>query len=59
LVCLLVCHEREPCKTVETIELPFGMCVLVRQMKQRWVAHWRNLANTIELSMCGGDAALC
>jgi len=22
-------------------------------------AHWRHLANTIEPSMCGGDAALC
>jgi len=23
------------------------------------MAHWRHLANTIELSVCGGDAALC
>jgi len=22
-----------------------------------WVAHWRNLANMTEPSMCGGDAA--
>jgi len=22
-------------------------------------AHWRHLKNTTELSMCGGDAALC
>jgi len=22
-------------------------------------AHWRNLANAIEPSMCGGDAAFC
>jgi len=22
-------------------------------------AHWRNLVNTIEPSVCGGDAALC
>jgi len=22
-------------------------------------AHWRHLANTIPLSVCGGDAALC
>ena len=22
-------------------------------------AHWRHLANSTELSMCGGDAALC
>jgi len=22
-------------------------------------AHWRHLANTIELSVCGGNAALC
>jgi len=25
----------------------------------RWGAHWRNLVNKIESSMCGGDAALC
>ena len=25
----------------------------------RWGAHWRNLANTIDPSVCGGDAALC
>jgi len=24
-----------------------------------WDAHWRNLANTTEPTMCGGDAALC
>ena len=24
-----------------------------------WGAHWRNLANTTEPSMCGGDVALC
>jgi len=22
-------------------------------------SHWRNLVNTTELYMCGGDAALC
>ena len=25
----------------------------------RWGPHWRNLANTIEPSLCGGDAAVC
>ena len=56
-------------KTAEHIDLPFGlwtgwaegstssvewvpMCLHVR-------AHWRHLANTIEPSVCGGDAALC
>jgi len=34
-----------PVKTAEPIE-----CI-------RWCAHWRNLANTIEPSMGGGDAA--
>ena len=24
-----------------------------------WGAHWRNLANTVEPSVCNGDAALC
>jgi len=25
----------------------------------RWGAHWRNMANTTEPSVCGDDAALC
>ena len=25
----------------------------------RWGAHWRHVMNVIELSMCGGDVALC
>jgi len=25
----------------------------------RWGAYWRHLSNTIEPSVCGGDAALC
>jgi len=25
----------------------------------RWGAHWRNMVNTIEPSVCGGDAAFC
>ena len=25
----------------------------------RWGAHWRHLANTTKLTMCGGDAACC
>jgi len=24
-----------------------------------WGAHWRHLKNTTEMSMCGGDVALC
>jgi len=24
-----------------------------------WGVHWRHLANTTELSVCGGDTALC
>ena len=28
-------------------------------MKKQGRAHWRNLANTIEPSVCGGDADLC
>ena len=27
--------------------------------RTRWSAHWRNLANRAEPSLCGGDAALC
>jgi len=44
----------------EPIEMPFGFdsdgpkkaCVT-------WGAHWRNLTNTTEPSVCSGDAALC
>jgi len=36
-------------KTAEPIETSFGMWT--------WDTHWRNLANTIESSMCGGNAA--
>jgi len=25
----------------------------------RWVAHWHHLVNTIELSVCGINVALC
>ena len=33
-----------------------GMHVLAFYM---WGAHWRHVANTTVLSVCGGDAALC
>jgi len=47
-------------KRAEPIKMPFGMlngmspgnCVLDKG------AHWHNLTNTTEPSMCGGDAAL-
>jgi len=35
----------------------YGGCVC-RLWYTRWGAHWRNLANTIEPSVCVGDAAL-
>jgi len=59
-VCLSVCHSREPCKNGWTYRDavwilnsggPKEPCVT-------WQAHWRNLANTIVPSACGGDAAL-
>jgi len=53
-----------PAKTAEPIEMPFGMWTRVGPRKyvlEKWGswggAHWRNLANTIEPLMCGGDAA--
>ena len=59
-VCQSVCHDREPCKNGRTDrDAVWGMdsggpkeaCV-------RWgSAHWRNLANTTEPSVCCGDAA--
>ena len=38
----------------EPIEMPFGLWAQIG-----WGAHLRNLTNTIEPSMCGGDAACC
>jgi len=42
-----------------TIEMPFVLWTRVDPKKhmQGRAVHWRNLANTIEPSMCGGDAA--
>ena len=60
-VCLSVCQNREPCKTAELIEMPFGMCTQVGPRKHVLDrgAHLRQLENTTEPSVCGGDAALC
>jgi len=60
---LSVC-DREPCKaakTSEAIEMLFAMWTQVGARKRvlDGAAHWRNLVNTTELSMCGGDVALC
>jgi len=43
----------------EPIEMPFGMWTPVATRKHvlDWGAHWRNLANTTEPAMCGGDTA--
>ena len=48
-----------PAKTAEPIEMPFGLRTRVgpRNHVLGGGAPWRNLANTIEPSMCGGDAA--
>jgi len=45
----------------EPIKMHFGMLSLVGPGNHVWDegAHWRNLANTIEASMSGGNAALC
>ena len=48
-------------KTVEPIEMPFGIWTWVGPSKHVLgrSAHWRHLANTIEPSMCSGNAACC
>jgi len=50
-------------KTAESIDMPFGTWSQVGPgnhvsdgSRIRWGAHWRHLANTIEPSVCGGDA---
>jgi len=57
-------------KTAELIDLPFGLWTRVGLRKHKFScirqvarmcshALWHHLANTIELSVCCGDAALC
>ena len=57
-VCLSVTIV-SPAKTAEPIEMPFGIWTRVDLRKHVLDdgAHWRNLANTTEPSMCVGDAA--
>jgi len=51
----------------EPIDLPFGLWTWMGRRNHKFSrirshhgsAHWRHLANTIEPSVCGGDAALC
>ena len=46
-----------PTKTAELIEIPFGFWTWLGPMKHALDgdAHWHNLANMIEPSMCGGE----
>jgi len=59
-----------PAKTAEQIDSPVGLWTRVSRRKHKFNrirqvapmcfhgrAHWRHLANTIEPSVCGGDAA--
>jgi len=47
----------------EPIEMPFELWTRVGRMKHVLMcyvgAYWRHLANTIESSVCSGDAVLC
>jgi len=48
-----------PAETAEPTEMPFGLSTRVSPRKHALNedAHWRNLTNTIEPLMYGGDAA--
>jgi len=59
-----------PAKTAESIEMLFGLWARIGRNKHKFnrirqvvpmyhhgSAHWRHLANTIEPSVCGGNAA--
>jgi len=41
-----------PAKTVEAIDMLLGLCTRVGARKQACGAHWRNVVNTIEPSLC-------
>jgi len=58
-VCLSVCHSNEPCKNGWTDQdaIWFEDSGGAKEPCIRWGAHWRNLANTTEPSMCGSDVA--
>ena len=60
-VCLYVCHNCEPTKMAELIEIPFGFWTRLGPTKHvlEGGAHWHNLTNTIKPYMCGGDADYC
>jgi len=50
-------------RTAELIDWPFGLWTRWAEGSTRSIDHgkaqWRHLANTIEPSVCGGDAVLC
>ena len=54
-------HYCELCKMAELIEMLFLLWTRVGRRKHvlHGRTHWRHRANTIEASVCGGDAALC
>ena len=63
MVCLSLCLSVtivSRAKTAEPIEMSFGTWTRVGPSEHvlDGGAHWRNLANTTEPSMCCGDAAL-
>jgi len=43
------------------IKMQFGMLIPVGTENHvlGWGAHWHHRTNTVEPSVCGGDAALC
>jgi len=46
-------------KTAEPFEMPFGLWTRMGLTKEgciMWGAYWRHLANTVEPSICCGDA---
>jgi len=62
VVCCSVCRPVtivSSAKTAEPIEIPFQLWTLVgpRNHVLDEDAHWRHLANVVEPSVCGGDAA--
>ena len=63
MVCRSVCRTSEPCKNgctdrVAVWDVDSGGS---KEACVRWGCnlHWRNLTNTIQPSICGGDAACC
>ena len=56
---LLDLEKNSTCECMQILQLRDVAMATISLAFYIWGAHWRHLANTTELYVCGGDAALC